>query len=122
MNKFAYAQTIFFFKEDMNKIYEDNWKVLILEQDGMSSHRSKKTLRLFDLLLGENGRIQNPTNSPELEYPIEDLWSITKSRVKWREPCSIEELKKYLIEEWNSITLNQIQNLCKNYLYRINKY
>ena len=25
------------------------------------------------------------------------------------------------MEEWNSIPLNLIQNLCKNYLYRINK-
>ena len=121
MNEFAYAQTILFYKEDMNKIYEENGKALILEQDGASSHRSKKNLRLLDFLFGENGWIQNPPNSPGLAYPIEDLWSIIKPRVKRREPSSIEELKKYLIEEWNSIPLNLIQNLCKNYLYRINK-
>ena len=56
-----------------------------------------------------------------LVYPLEFLWSIIKSRIKRREPSSIEELKKYLIEEWNLIPINLIQNLCKNYLYSINK-
>ena len=31
------------------------------------------------------------------------------------------ELKKFLIEEWNSIPLKLVQNLCKNYLERIKK-
>ena len=59
----------------MNKIYEENGKALILEQDGASSHRSKKNLRLLDFLFGENGWIQNPPNSPDFAYPIEDLSS-----------------------------------------------
>ena len=57
----------------------------------------------------------------KITYPIVDVWSTIKPKVKRREPSSIEELKKYLIEEWNSISLNLIQNLCKNYLFRINK-
>jgi len=54
-------------------------------------------------------------------YPIEDLWAILKPRVKRRETSSIDELKKFLMEEWYSISLNLLQNLCKYYLYRINK-
>ena len=34
---------------------------------------------------------------------------------------SLEELKKFLIEEWNSIPINVVQNLCVNYLERIKK-
>ena len=69
----------------------------------------------------ENGWIQNPPNSPDLAYPIEDLWGIIKPRIKRRNPTSIEELKRYLIEEWNSIPLNLVRNLCKGYLERIKK-
>ena len=31
------------------------------------------------------------------------------------------KLKKFLIEEWNSIPINLVQNLCVNYLERIKK-
>ena len=65
--------------------------------------------------------IQNPPNSPDLAYPIEDLWGIIKPRIKRKNPASIEEVKKLLIEEWSSIPQNLIQNLCKNYLDRIKK-
>ena len=56
-----------------------------------------------------------------MAYPIEDLWGIVKPRIKRRNPSSINELKKFLIEEWNSIPLKLVQNLCKNYLERIKK-
>ena len=79
-----------------------------------------KKYKIIGLLFGWNGQIQNPPNSPDLAYWIEDLWSIIKPRVKRREPSSLKELKKYLIEEWSSIPLDLVQNLCKNYLYRIN--
>ena len=49
------------------------------------------------------------------------MWGIIKPRIKRRNPTSLEELKKFLIEEWNSIPINLVQNLCVNYLERIKK-
>ena len=121
MNDFNYGQTLLFYKDDIEQIKSQTGKTLILEQDGLSCHRSKGNTKLLNSLFGENGWIQNPPNSPDLAYPIEDLWSILKPRVKRREPSSLEELKKYLLEEWNLIPLDLIHNLCKNYSYRINK-
>ncbi len=69
----------------------------------------------------KDGWIQNPPNSPDLAYPIEDLWGIIKPRIKRRNPSSIEEMKKFLLEEWNSIPHKLVQHLCKNYLERIKK-
>ena len=46
---------------------------------------------------------------------------IIKPRIKRRNPTSLEELKKFLIEEWNSIPINLVQNLCVNNLERIIK-
>ena len=41
--------------------------------------------------------------------------------MKSRDPQTIEELKQYLLEEWNAIPKDMIQNLCRNYLKRIEK-
>ena len=44
-----------------------------------------------------------------------------KPRVRRRGPKTIEELKNFLLEEWNSIPIEIIQNLCKGYLDKIQK-
>ena len=121
MNNFAYGQTLLFYEEDMRKIQEKYGKKLILEQDGATAHTCKINKHLLDKLFSKDGWIQNPPNSPDLAYPIEDLWGIIKPRIKRRNPSSIEEMKKFLLKEWNSIPQNLVKNLCKNYLERIKK-
>ena len=121
MNNFAYAQTILFFKEDIARINEKNRVNLIFEQDGAPAHKSKSNKYLLNKIFGESGWFQNPPNSPDLAYPIEDLWAILKPRVKRRNPKSIEQLKEFLLEEWNSVPLNLIQNLCKGFIDRVKK-
>ena len=121
MNNFAYGQTLLFYEEDMKNIKEKFGKRLILEQDGATAHTCKSSKHLLEKLFTENGWIQNPPNSPDLAYPIEDFWGIIKPRIKRRNPTSLEELKKFLIEEWNSIPINLVQNLCVNYLEKMKK-
>ena len=105
----------------MRTIKEKYGKDLILEQDGATAHTCKVNKHLLEKLFTNEGWIQNPPNSPDLAYPIEDLWGIIKPRIKRKNPSSINEVKKFLIEEWNSIPLKLVQNLCKNYLERIKK-
>ena len=121
MNSFAYGQTLLFFKEDIEGINKKSKTKLIIEQDGAPAHKSKSNIYLLNKLFGELGWIQNPPNSPDLAYPIEDLWAIIKPRVKRRNPQSIEQLKEFLLEEWNSIPINLVQNLCKGWLDRLRK-
>ena len=120
MNNFAYGQTLLFYEEDMKNIKEKYGKILILEQDGATAHTCKSSKNLLEKLFTKNGWIQNPPNSPDLAYPIEDLWGIIKPRIKRRNPTSLIE-KKFLIEEWNSIPIKLVQNLCVNYLERVKK-
>ena len=68
---------------------------------------------------GKNKWIQNPPNSPDLAYPIEELWSIIKPRVKRRDPKTIDELKAFILEEWNSVPSSLIRKLCYGYLDRV---
>ena len=63
--------------------------------------------------------IQNPPNSPDLAYPIETLWGILKERNKRRLPKNFEELIQYTLEEWYSVPQSLVENLCNNYIKRI---
>ena len=121
MNDFAYGQALLFYKEDIEKINRENNITLILEQDGASCHKSKSNTILLNQHFGKNGWIQNPPNSPDLAYPIEDLWGIIKPRVKRRDPQTLSELKTYIIQEWNSVPLSLIRNLCSGFIKRVKK-
>ena len=112
MNQFSYGQTLLFYKDDIKKIEEKEKIKIILEQDGASSHTSKSNRFILDKLFTKDGWVQNPQNSPDLAYPIEQLWDIIKPRVKRRAPNTIEKLKKYLLEEWNAIPKEMEKNLC----------
>ena len=59
-----------------------------------------------------------PARSPDLS-PIEHLWDLLGRRVKARGPQTVQELEKYLIEEWNSIPQNKISNLIKSMRRRV---
>ena len=79
MNDFQYAQALFNYKENIdyiNKKYKCN---LIFEQDGARAHTSKNNMNLINKFFKDN-YLQNPPNSPDLAYPIENLWAYLKKR------------------------------------------
>ena len=115
-NEFCYAQAILNYKKDMERLNKD----MIFEQDGARSHTSKANIALLNKKF-KNKWIQNPPNSPDLVYPIEDLWGILKNRVKRRNPKNLDELTFFFFEEWYSIPQTLIDNLFKNFLKRIKK-
>lgn len=53
-----------------------------------------------------------PGNSPDLN-PIENLWSILKDRLdaRPRRPENLQQLERFLKEEWNKIPTETLQNL-----------
>ena len=121
MNNFAYGQPLIFYNEDIEDINRKNRIHLIIEQDGASCHRSKANTNLLDEQFGKDGWLQNPPNSPDLAFPIEDLWAIIKPRVKRRDPQTLEELKSFIVEEWNSVLEGLIRNLCNGFIDRVKK-
>ena len=72
-------------------------------------------------LFGEDCLIQNPPNSPDLAYPIENLWAYKKPRIKKRDPQNIEELKKFTLDEWNNIPKKIIEKYGKDYIKKLEK-
>ena len=120
VNEFAYAQMLLYFKEDFDKLQEKAEGQLYFEQDGATPHTSESNKKLIKKLFGNN-LVQNAPNSPDLAYPIENIWGYLKPRIKKRNPKTIEELKKYTVEEWNKIPLKVSKNCGAHYTERLKK-
>ena len=79
-NEFSYAQALYYYKEDIQKY--KNKGVLYFEQDGATPHTSDNNKKLIKKLFGEEPLIQNPPNSPDLAYPIENILVYLKKQIK----------------------------------------
>ena len=72
----------------------------------------KHTSRVASAFLRENMPevIDWPSNSPDLN-PIENLWSIVKRNVEKRQPKNLDDLQRFMVEEWDNIPETIIKNL-----------
>ena len=77
MTDFAYGQTLLHYKKNFDEFKLKN-KNIIFEQDRTSTHTSGANKILANALFGENNWILCPPNSPDLAYPIENLWANLK--------------------------------------------
>ena len=121
LNEFAYAQVLLFYKDSYKELKKKLNNELYFEQDGASAHTSRTNKIVIEKLFGKNSLIQNPPNSPDLAYPIEYIWAYIKPRIKRRNPQTLEELKKFTLEEWNAIPKKIIDNCGKKLQKKIRK-
>ncbi|KAJ3431480.1 transposable element-related [Anaeramoeba flamelloides] len=91
-----------------------NW---IFQQDGARPHISRKKMDC----LNRRCQVMNPwlPNSPDLN-PIENLWSIMDRRLKHVNPKNKEEFIEELINVWESIKWETLENLTLSMDNRIN--
>ena len=115
MTDFAYGQTLLHYKKNFDEFKQKN-KNILFKQDRASTHTNHANTMLANALFGEGQWILCPPNSPDLAYPIENLWANLKKNVKNRNPKDYDELKKYCLEEWNNINP---KNYFKNFLKRV---
>lgn len=54
-----------------------------------------------------------PANLPDLN-PIENIWRILKYRIQKRFPKTRDELIRYIQEEWDKLSVQDIQKYCRN--------
>jgi transposase len=96
-------------------MYGRRWR---LQQDNDPKHTS----RVAKDFLAENGvEVMNwPANSPDLN-PIENLWQVIKNKVEKRMPENIEELKRFLAEEWDAVSEQTVINLISSMKNRCNQ-
>jgi hypothetical protein len=62
----------------------------------------------------------HPPNSPDLSL-IEGVWRILKQRVKARKARNQAQLRQYIFEEWDKITVQEINSLILSMPERINQ-
>lgn len=90
---------------EIKEVMGDDWR---LQQDNDPKHTS----RLAKKFLQENvpAVMDWPSNSPDLN-PIENLWGLVKRNVEKRKPKNLDDLEKFMIEEWELIPDEVINNL-----------
>ena len=100
--------------KELNTLHgEGQW---IFQQDGAPPHKCRMTQKF---LLKHMNVVDNwPANSPDLN-PIEHLWSILKRRIHKDSPQTMEEFKKKVLEEWENIPQNIIDNLVRSFKKRL---
>jgi transposase len=78
------------------------------QQDGAACHTSKSSVSF----LKENTTLIEdwPPNSPDLS-PIENMWALVKEKITKREPKTMADLKKFMIEEWDLIDQSLINRM-----------
>jgi transposase len=86
------------------------------QQDNASQHKAATSREWFhnhgiDL-------IDWPAWSPDLN-PIEELWNDLKRRVYGRHPKSMDELERFITEEWAATDLDFIARICRNMPHRL---
>lgn len=90
---------------------------VIFQQDGASCHTAQSTKKWFQRQ--KLTVLPWPANSPDLS-PIESLWGIMKKRLRNERPTTIHELKSKISLIWNSITVEECQNLMNSMNKRVN--
>ena len=89
---------------------------VILIEDGASLYTAKLTKEAH----AEHKVIHMkwPANSPDLN-PIENVWRLLKYRIGKRFPKTEEEVRRYIEEEWEKMTVEDFQKYVRSMPKRI---
>jgi hypothetical protein len=79
---------------------------MVFMEDGAGAYRA--TTSHAEYAAQGVKRMYHHASSPDLN-PIEHIWKLLKDRVYVRKPCTQAELRQYITEEWDIITVEDIQ-------------
>jgi transposase len=96
--------------KSMREFYpEGPW---LFQQDNVRFHKTAETIE-FMHAKGVTWLDEWPPWSPDLN-PCENLWNVLKARVYTRYPQTMEELEKFIREEYAAVDIAFIQHACRS--------
>ena len=92
---------------------------VLFMQDGAACHTAKVTL---DWLKARRVEVMGgwPARSPDLN-PIEHLWALLQQRVSDHGPLTVEELRKFVKEEWGKLDQSMIDRYVESFRGRLRR-
>jgi transposase len=97
--------------ESVHEIFKNNRSDVYFQQDGAPAHTSQETVQWIDAQID---LIPNwPPNSPDLS-PIENVWAIMDINIAPKNPQNPEDLKRFLLEEWDKLPQETIDHLIQS--------
>ncbi len=108
---------------ELVKIKEQNR--IYFQQDGAPAHTAKLSMnalkQLFPgrLISSKGGDILWPARSPDLTSCDFFIWSFVKAYVFKKNPQNMNDLKRYVIEAFNSLTPEMLQNTAGGASHRL---
>ena len=99
---------------------EPDERDIILQQDGARPHTSGKSMQFLKEFFGDRLISKGlwPPRSSDLTPLDFFLWGTLKDAVYRRTPSSIEELKRFITEEIQKISVRTLQKVFRNLLRR----
>jgi hypothetical protein len=96
----------------------DEFSNLTFQQDGAPPHYALSVREFlnneFSNWIGRRGKIEWPPRSPDLTPPDFFLWGYLKDQVFERRPENINQLKEFIIEEFDNIPQDMIKRACQS--------
>ena len=96
---------------------------LIFQQDGAPPHYARQVRNRLDEAfsewIGRRGSIEWPPRSTDMTVADFFLWGYLKDKVYARHPTSLEELKKFIREEFHTIPQEMLARACASVKHRL---
>lgn len=89
------------------EIYDELGYEWVLVQDNARYHTSNTMEKFFDD--NDIETLPLPAYSPDLN-PVENLWTVLKHNVGKRNPQNLEELERFIYEEWDLIPIDVVSS------------
>jgi transposase len=120
LDQYGYQDVLREAKRGIKQLFErENGKIWWFQQDGCTSHSAKSTIEFIRKQFPKARLINNwPANSPDLS-PIENMWADLQNIVAARNPTTVEELTRFVKEEWENYPMEKVKNLINSISNRL---
>ena len=109
MDRFLYVKLVKQLKVHIDPLYNDVH--VIWQDDGDSKHRSYYAIEKISEIFDDRINPEEQSDKMADIWPIENIWSIIKEKLKREEIQNVSMLKRKIVKIWKTITPTMCSNL-----------